>query len=172
ILLGRALPQSLALLDAEAWRGLDVSLRCGARATSIDRAARRVRLADGDEIEYDTLVLATGSRPRAFPGRVQPGAELLELRTLDDAERLRRRLVPGRHLAIIGAGFIGMELAASARELAVEVTLIEAESRPLARLLPGAFAERLVAMHRARGVKVHLDARVASIEPHRVLLAG
>jgi 3-phenylpropionate/trans-cinnamate dioxygenase ferredoxin reductase component len=102
---------------------------------------------------------------------VAPGTELLQLRSLADAERLRARLVPGRSLAVIGAGFIGMELAASARQLGVEVSLVEAAARPLARLLPAALAAWLVALHRARGVTVHLGVAVDTIAPGRVMLA-
>jgi NADPH-dependent 2,4-dienoyl-CoA reductase/sulfur reductase-like enzyme len=171
ILLGRVLPESLRLLSDEGWHAAGVKLCRAATATSIDRAARQVWLDNGDAVEYDTLVLATGARAKPFPGHVQAATELFQLRTLEDAERLRPRLVKGRHLAVVGAGFIGMELAASARLLGVEVTLIEASPLPLARLLPSAFAERLVALHRRQGVTVLLDAPVASLAPGRILLA-
>jgi 3-phenylpropionate/trans-cinnamate dioxygenase ferredoxin reductase component len=171
ILLGRAQPDALLLLSEEKWSALDVVLRCNARVAAIDRAAGSVRLEDGARIGYDILVLATGARPRAFPGRVEGGAEMLQLRNLRDAECLRARLVPRRTLAVIGAGFIGMELAASARQLGVEVALIEAAPRPLARVLPTVVAGWFVAMHRAQGVTVHLGCAVERVAPGRVLLA-
>lgn len=171
VLLGSAPASALFLQGEEKWRALDVTLRQGVRVTAIDRAARTVQLADGERVAYDTLVLATGARARAFPGRVEAGAELLQLRSLEDAERLRARLKPGSRLAVIGAGFIGMEVAATARRLGVAVTLVEAAARPLARLLPAAVADWLVASHRTNGVTVHLGCPVAAVAPGRLLLA-
>lgn len=171
ILLGRASPESLSLLKEAAWQALDVDLRCGASVSAIHPATRTVSLDDGSEIDYDVLVCATGARARSFPGAVQSGTELLQLRNLADAQRLKPRLAPGQRIGIIGAGFIGMELASSARQLGADVVLIEGAVRPLARLLPAAFAAELVEIHRARGVEVVLDASVASLSPGRILLA-
>lgn len=172
VLTGSATAGSLQLLPSEQWRALAVELRLNAQAEAIDRAARTVRLASGERIGYDALVLATGARPRPFPGRVEPGAGFFYLRSLQDAERLRGRLTPGTRVAVIGAGFIGMELAASARKLGLEVTLVEAAERPLARLLPASVADWLVGRHRANGVAVHLATAVEALAPGRVLLAG
>lgn len=173
VLLGRADPASLQLMQQEeGWRDIGVELRCAARAAGIDRAARRVCMDDGTALDYEHLVLATGARPRAFPGPVEPGTELLYLRTVDDALRLAPRLAPGRRLGIVGAGFIGLELAATARTLGAEVTLVEAAPRPLARLLPAAFALEQIELHRARGVQVLLGQAVERIAPGRIDLAG
>ena len=171
VLLGRAEPASLLLMQEEGWRQLGVELRRSARAVAIEREARRVRLDGGSALDYDHLVLATGARPRVFPGPVEPGTELLYLRTVDDALRLAPRLSPGQRVGIVGAGFIGLELAATARALGAEVTLVEAAPRPLARLLPAAFAFEQIELHRARGVQVLLGQAVERIAPGRIHLA-
>lgn len=169
LLLGRIQAESLQLLSPDKWQVLGVELRCGVRVNEIDREANAVLLDDGTRLGYDALVLATGARPRPYPKQVDTGTELLQLRDLRDTARLRPRLQPGHRLAVIGAGFIGMELAASARELGADVTLIEAARRPLARILPAGVADWLVDLHRARGVTVHLDCHVQHAIPGQLL---
>ena len=170
VLLGRADSSSLLLMANDSWRELDVELRCSNRVKQIDRDAHRVILADDSELRFDVLVLATGARPRAYPGTVEAGTELLYLRTIDDALRLAPRLMQGQHVAIIGAGFIGLEVASTARALGADVTLVEAAPRLLARLLPAAFALEQLAVHRAHGVEVLLDRSVERIAPGRIYL--
>lgn len=172
ILLGTASAQSLQLFDEAGWAALGVDLRCATQVASIRRDRHEVVLGDGVVMPYDALVLATGARARAFTGPVEAGAALHGLRTIEDALCLRAALAPGRRLAVIGAGFIGLELAASARRLGVEVVLIESAARPLARLLPPLAADWLMAMHAAHGVGFRLGAQVESVGPHDVRLRG
>ncbi len=163
VLTGRMAPEAVHLCPPERWAALDVGLRLGVRAVSIDRAARRVLLSDGASLDYDALVIATGVRPRRLgvPGADHPRVHML--RTLADADRLRRNLAPGSRLVAIGAGFIGLEVAASARALGAEVTVIELAPRPLARLLPGHFADWLAAQHRASSVEIRCGCAVTAI---------
>ena len=132
----------------------DVELLLGRRAARLDVAARLVTLEDGEQLGYDDLIVATGAHPRRLPmfaGR--PNVHVL--RTLADAEAIRAALVPGVRLAIVGAGFVGQEVAATARGLGAEVTLIEAAEVPLGVLGPrlgGWFAD----LHRSEGVRVEL----------------
>jgi NADPH-dependent 2,4-dienoyl-CoA reductase/sulfur reductase-like enzyme len=141
----------------------DVELLLGRRAARLDVAARRVTLEDGDQLGYDDLIVATGARPRRLPmfaGR--PNVHVL--RTLEDAEGVRAALAPGARLAIVGAGFVGQEVAATARGLGAEVTLIEAADVPLAVLGPrlgGWFAD----LHRSEGVRVELGVSVGEALP-------
>jgi 3-phenylpropionate/trans-cinnamate dioxygenase ferredoxin reductase subunit len=102
----------------------DITLRLGVTATAIDRAGRSVAFSDGTTETYDALILATGSvaRKLAIPGADRPGP--IELRTLEDAERLKAVLGPGKRLAVVGGGYVGLEAAASARALGAEVVVI------------------------------------------------
>ena len=140
-----------------------IALRLGVRVTAIDRAARRVALSDGTTLPYDRLILATGRRARRLP---IPGADLagvLELRTLADGERLRAALGPGRRLAVIGGGYVGLEAAATARELGAEVIVIEREARVLARVACDVLSGFFQDYHRARGVRFELATGVSAI---------
>ena len=142
----------------------DVELLLGRRATRLDVAARRVTLEDGAELGYDELIIATGSRPRRLPmfaGR--PNVHVL--RTLEDADDLRAALAPGARLAIIGAGFVGQEVAATARGLGVEVTLIEAAEVPLAHVLGPRLGGWFADLHRSEGVAVELGVSVTDARP-------
>jgi 3-phenylpropionate/trans-cinnamate dioxygenase ferredoxin reductase subunit len=147
-----------------------VELRLGQRAVRIDRAARQVVLQapDGgaeDRLAYDHLVLATGSRARHLPGVPEDLPNLHTLRNFDDAVRLRSALSQAQRLMVIGGGFIGLELAASARALGKAVTLIEAAPRLLARAVSPAISRHLLDHHRAAGVDVRLGSA-----PQRVVV--
>lgn len=136
----------------------------GVRATRIDAAAHRLRLADGRVLPYSKLLIATGAGPRLLP---TPGAgpdNVLYLRSFADALRLRERLRPGSRLTIIGGGFIGLEIAASARERGCSVTLIEMAPRILMRGVPREVADRVQARHEAAGVRFRLGIAIARIE--------
>jgi 3-phenylpropionate/trans-cinnamate dioxygenase ferredoxin reductase component len=170
LLLGRVTPESLFLLSRDAWHDLGVELRLGVRVTGIEPAGQRLGLADGGTVEYDRLVLATGARARTFPVVPDPTARLHYLRTMDDALQLRRGLLAGQRLTVIGAGFIGLELAASATQLGVKVTLVESANRPLARLLPPGFAHWMAGLHAAHGVDIRLNRAVVRIGPGRLWL--
>ncbi len=150
-------------LRAEAfYRNEKIDLRLGARATRIDRAARRVELADGSAIEYDHLILATGARPRRFdiPGIGLPG--VLGLRNLADAAELKDRLAPGLKLVVIGAGFIGLEVAATAAKLGADVTVVEI-ARPMGRAVSPILSDFYAEAHRAFGARLCLGVGVTAI---------
>jgi 3-phenylpropionate/trans-cinnamate dioxygenase ferredoxin reductase subunit len=142
----------------------DVELLLGRRAARLDVARRRVTLEDGAELAYDDLIIATGARPRRLPmfaGRPNVHA----LRTLADTDGLRSALLPGARLAIVGAGFIGQEVAATARSLGVEVTMIEAATVPLAHVLGERLGGWFADLHRAEGVRLELGVSVAEVRP-------
>ncbi len=140
---------------------LGVEWRLGYRAVSMDTATRSITLDDGGEIAYDGAVIATGARPRRLPGTDPARAGLAELRTLDDARSLRTALDDGpSRVAVCGAGFIGAEVAASARERGIDVTLIDAAAAPLDRVLDHAAGMAVADLHRSHGVDVRLGTGV------------
>lgn len=136
----------------------------------IDRTARCVHF-DGATIPYERLLLATGARPRLLPLPESDKPNAVTLRTLDDAARIRTALGPGKHLVVIGGGFIGLELAASARKLGSSVTVIEALPRLLTRGVPVEVAQVLYERHIAEGVSFHFGAQIARITDADVVLA-
>ena len=153
----------------------DITHRASSSAAAIDRQSRTVAFSNGAVLPYDKLLLATGSRPRRL---IQGGVTIPHvayLRTLDDALAIRERLQPGRRLLLIGAGFIGLELAASARALGAEVTVIESQPRILMRGVPEEIALTIDERHRREGVEIITAAAIASIDAGpdsaRVLLA-
>jgi 3-phenylpropionate/trans-cinnamate dioxygenase ferredoxin reductase subunit len=137
-----------------------VELRLGARATSIDTAAHVVALADGDDLRYDTLVLATGMRARRLAGF--EGEKIHYLRTAADARALRADLAEAERVVVLGAGFVGCEVAASAIGLGKQVTIFEPEPTPLARVLGVKIGAAVLDIHRARGVDVRTGEFVES----------
>ncbi|WLR91531.1 NAD(P)/FAD-dependent oxidoreductase [Shinella zoogloeoides] len=141
--------------------GIDMLL--GRTVCGIDRAAKCVVLGDGTVVPYDKLLLATGARPRALPGTTH-GGRVAALRSHDDATRIRAHLVEGSHVAILGGGFIGLELAASARKLGATVTLVEGLPRVLSRGVPAEIAEIVAHRHAAEGVEILCGAKIASVE--------
>jgi NADPH-dependent 2,4-dienoyl-CoA reductase/sulfur reductase-like enzyme len=145
---------------------LDLDLRLGAAATGLDLPARTVHLADGGEVRFATLVVATGVRPRRLPGQ---GAHVL--RSLDDALRLRGRLGPGRRLVVVGAGFLGAEAAAVARSLGCAVTMLEPAPVPLAHAIGAEIGELLSQAHREHGVDLRTGVTVAAVGDDGVRLA-
>jgi 3-phenylpropionate/trans-cinnamate dioxygenase ferredoxin reductase component len=154
---------------------LEAEWRLGVSAFSLDRDRRRVVLSDGDELAYDRLILATGSRPRRWPG---PGGELEGvhmLRTIDDSLALRAAFERRPRIAIVGAGFIGCEVAQTARKAGLDVTLIDVAETPMPPLgaeLGGWCAD----LHRSHGVDLRLGTGVAALVGDRrveaVELAG
>lgn len=149
----------------------DIALRTGVTATAIDAAARTVTFADGAVESYDALILATGSTARklTIPGADRP--DLLELRTLADAERLKAALGPGRRLAVVGGGYVGLEAAASARALGAEAVVIERMDRVLARVASETLSEFFTAYHRAQGVGILTSVEAVAFEDGGVRLA-
>ena len=131
-------------------------------------------LSDGERVAFDSLIIATGATPRTLPNTPDL-AGIYTLRTIDDSMRIRAELAQGPRVAVVGAGFIGAEVAAVARSAGLEVTLIEALPAPLAQAAGVEVGEACAAMHRSHGVDVRCDARVAGFEGservERVLLA-
>ncbi len=156
-------PDRIVLTPDERFDALELDLRLGRRATALDPSARELRLDDGERIRFDGLLIATGARARSLPG-VEPRAGLHLLRTLDDCLALRSELSRGPRVAVVGAGFIGAEVAASCRSLDLEVTMIESLPVPLARALPGPIGAALAAVHRDHGVDLRLGVGVDAIE--------
>jgi 3-phenylpropionate/trans-cinnamate dioxygenase ferredoxin reductase subunit len=150
-------------LRAEAFfRDHRIDLRRGVRAIGIDRASRRVETSDGAAIGYRHLILATGARQRRLdaPGVALPG--VFALRSIADATALRERIGPGRKLVIIGAGFIGLEIAATATSLGAEVTVVEI-ARPMGRALSQIMSDFFLKSHLAFGARIRLGLGVAAI---------
>lgn len=140
-----------------------VSLELERRVEEVELASRRVRLDDGRAVAYDRLLLATGSRVRRLG---IPGADLAGvhyLRTIDDAEAILADLKPGARVVLVGAGYIGLEVAASARGRGHEVTVLEAADRAMARTVGNEVAVFYDACHRSAGVAIHYGAAVAAL---------
>lgn len=161
---GEATAESLALRPASFYPDASIDLRLQTRVTGIDRAAKAVTLSDESTLTYDFLILALGARARRLP---LDGADLngvLELRSAADADRLKAALRPGARMAVIGGGYIGLEAAASARALGADVTIVERESRVLARVACPMLSEFFQNFHRAQGVVIEVDAKVAGLD--------
>ncbi|MBZ9676685.1 NAD(P)/FAD-dependent oxidoreductase [Mesorhizobium sp. ES1-1] len=145
------------------------------QAVAVDRMAHEVRLSDGSVLAYDKLLLATGSTPRRLP-IPGLGPRCVTLRSFADALAIRPHLRAGSHIAIVGGGFIGLELAAAARKLSAAVTVIEAQPRILMRGVPAEIAEIIQDTHIGRGVEILCGEGIASIADDgkavRVTLAG
>lgn len=164
-LMGEADTNDLFLRDPAMYVRENIDVLLGETVQSIDRTARTVTLGSGARLRYSTLVLATGGRPRRLPVAEIEGARNLHyLRTLEDAKGLRAALRPGARLAIVGGGYIGLEIAAVARQHGVEVTLIEAQSRLLARVTSEPMSRYFARLHRDRGVDVRVDASIHRFE--------
>ncbi len=163
LLRGDREPEGIALTKPEAFEALDLDLRLGVRAEALEPAERQLVLADGERIDYDGAVIATGARARALPGAPDlAGIHLL--RSLDDALAIRETLEQGPRVAVVGAGFIGAEVAATCRQRGLDVTMIEALATPMARVLNAQVGNVCAAVHRDAGVDVRLGVGVDAIE--------
>lgn len=141
-----------------------IELRLGCTATRIDLAARRVDIENGAAENFDALVVATGARPRRLP---VPGADLagvLVLRTLADVDLLRPLVVQGARIVVVGAGYIGLETAAVARQLGAEVTVLEAAPQVLGRVAGPEIAAFYTDVHRKAGVDIRLGVKLEGFE--------
>jgi NADPH-dependent 2,4-dienoyl-CoA reductase/sulfur reductase-like enzyme len=175
ILDGKWTPEQAFLRKDAAYEKLDVVWKLGQRAASLDLHARAVILEDGESIAFNGLVIATGATPRRLPGIADlEGVHVL--RTLDDAMAIRAQLENGPRVCVVGAGFIGAEVAAACRARGLDVTVVEALAAPLAQLLPPELASACVELHRDHGVDMRCGATVVGFEGHRrveaVRLAG
>jgi 3-phenylpropionate/trans-cinnamate dioxygenase ferredoxin reductase component len=152
--------ESLLLRKPGFWDDRRIELRLGRRVVSVDETACVARTSRGEELPFDHLVVATGARPRRLP--LESPAGVHELRTLADARALREDLVPGARLVVVGGGFIGAEVASTARSLGVEVTIVEAAPAPVARVLGNSVGRMLAERWRAHGVDVRLATGLVS----------
>lgn len=154
--------------------GDEVDWRLGVGARSLDRAARKVHLTDGTVLAYDTLLIATGTRARPWIHRDEGSLpNVFTVRGRDDAAALRAALVAKpRRVAVIGAGFIGCEVAAVCRELGLPVCLIDSSPTPLGRVIGAAIGGLIGAVHQGWGVEMHLGIEVAHLEQAGGRLSG
>ena len=162
-LAGKTDAQGLLLRPASFLDEHRIALRTGLHAERIDRQDRRLHLSDGTRLGYDHLVLATGSRNRALP---VPGADqdgVYQLRSLEDADRLRAVMGTARRVVVIGAGFIGLEFAAVCAGKGLDVTVIEAAGRVMARAVSPETSAWFKAAHERSGLRFELDAGVVAI---------
>ena len=168
---GEGRPDSLMFRPDKFYRDQNIEL-ISDRAASIDRAARRLLLASGSSLDYGHLVLATGARNRLLD---LPNATLKDvryLRILDESEALRQRIGSAKGVVVIGAGFIGLEFAATARAKGLEVDVIELGTRVMARAVTAEISEYFQARHTAAGIRIHLGVQATSIESDGANIAG
>jgi anthranilate 1,2-dioxygenase ferredoxin reductase component len=146
------------------YREQRIELKLGAAAVRIDRAQKQVELADGARVAYDKLLLTTGCRFRRLPEHFET-VPIRYLRSLGDADALRAAITPGCAIVMIGGGFIGLEIAASARKLGATMTVLEAAPRLLTRAMPAVIGDFTRRLHEAHGVRFEFDARLTAIAP-------
>ncbi|MET9607563.1 FAD-dependent oxidoreductase [Streptomyces sp. NPDC006512] len=163
VLLGKAAADHTALPRR---RDIGAEWRLGVPANGLDMAERRVRLADGEEVEYDRLLIATGVRARPWPNAEEGALDgVFVLRTRDDAVGLERALAAGpRRVLVIGAGFTGSEIASACRERGLPVTVAERGAAPLVGALGGVIGEVAAEMHRENGVDLRTGVMVTALE--------
>ncbi len=172
LLSGEWEPDRIHLRHPDAFDDLDVEWRLGSAASALALATRELTLADGSVLGFDGLVIATGARPRRLAGQ-DAFDHVHELRTLDDSLRLRDEIAPGgRRVVVIGAGFIGLEAAATAKTLGNEVVVLEGASAPLIRGLGAEMGEVIADLHRAHGVEVRCGVLIEGLTAEGVQLVG
>lgn len=168
---GEADLEALLLRPLSFYAEQNIDFRPSMVAVAVDPAARTVAFHDGSSETYDILVLATGSTARKLPVPGGDHPDLLELRTMKDAERLKAVLGPGKRLAVVGGGYVGLEAAASARALGAEAVVIERAPRVLARVASETLSAFFTAQHRAHGVEILTNAEVVAVARDGVSLA-
>ena len=163
VLTGAQTPDACRLVDPNFYEEHGIVVRTGARALGLDPAAHSLTLESGETLRYDQLLLCTGGRYRrlSIAGEDLPGVHYL--RTLDDALRIRQALSGEYPIVVIGGGFIGLEVAASARACGCEVVVVEAAPRLMARVVPRDLADEVARVHRDRGVTLMTDTRPVRI---------
>lgn len=161
---GKSAYEKLLLRPKNFWREQKIDLELGVTVDSIDRETHTVSLRDGRTFTYDTLALATGTRARtpSLPGIDLPGAHTL--RRIDDVKRLRPALDAAKRIAIVGGGYIGLEVAAVARSEGRDVVVVEAEERVMKRVTSAEVSAFYEALHRGRGVEIRTGCRIEAIE--------
>lgn len=156
--------ERIALRQPDAFESLGLETRLGVPAAGLDTAARSVVLADGTDVPYDGVILATGSQPKRLPG-TDGNPHVHVLRSLDDAIALRAVIErPGAHVVIIGAGFIGLEVAATARRAGATVVVLEGADAPLIRGVGAELGTALASFHGDEGVEIRTSVAVAAVD--------
>jgi 3-phenylpropionate/trans-cinnamate dioxygenase ferredoxin reductase subunit len=168
---GEGRPDSLMFRPDKFYRDQNIEL-IGDHAAFVDRAAGRLLLASGAFLDYGHLVLATGARNRLLDLPNANLADVRYLRILDESEALRQRIGSARHVVVIGAGFIGLEFAATARAKGLEVDVVELGTRVMARAVTAEISEYFQARHTAAGIRIHLGVQATSIESNGADVAG
>lgn len=162
-LAGETERERLLLRPSQFYESRSVHVRLGRRVEDISRREQRLRLDDGSTLPFDALLLATGSRPRSLS---VPGVDLdgvHSLRSIADAEQMRAAMLPGRRMVIIGGGYIGLEAAATARKLGLEVTVLEMADRVMSRVVCAPVSAFYEAEHARRGVRIICNSRVSAL---------
>jgi 3-phenylpropionate/trans-cinnamate dioxygenase ferredoxin reductase component len=168
---GEGRPDSLMFRPDKFYRDQNIEL-LGDRVVSIDRSARRLSLASGSSLDYGHLVLATGARNRLLD---IPNASLEDvryLRILDESEALRQRISSGQRVVVVGAGFIGLEFAATARAKGLEVDVVELGPRVMARAVTAEISAFFQERHAASGIRIHFGVQATGIEADGVAVTG
>lgn len=159
---GESTPENIQLTTEEELRAQNVTIRFGTRATALDPATKTVELDSGETLSYDTLVIATGAHARRTPWASVTGVHVL--RTRADSDRLREELVPGRRLAVVGAGFIGAEAAATSLAAGLDVTIIEPLEAPMGRAMNPQVGAIFAEKHRREGIDFQFGLSVENVE--------
>ncbi|ETR76227.1 ferredoxin reductase [Afipia sp. P52-10] len=171
LLKGEATEASLLLRPAKFYADQNITVRLGTRAVGIDRQQRTVTLENGEALAYSHLIVATGAGARRM-SHIQDIEGVLYLRTSADAERIRQTLQPGATLVVVGGGYVGLEVAATARRLGLNVVVIEREPRLLARVASQPFAKFIESYFRTQGVQIELGCTIESFESHDGKMTG
>lgn len=164
-------PDSLVFRPDKFYRDQNIELIAD-RAALVDRAARRVLLASGSSLDYEHLVLATGARSRLLDIPNANLADISYLRTLSESEALRQRIASTQRAVVIGAGFIGLEFAATARTRGLEVDVIELGTRVMARAVTAEISNYFQERHNTAGIRIHLGVQVTGIESDGIHVTG
>lgn len=173
-LLQHVAPHNLTLRSAAVLASRCISTHLGDPAVSVDPNRGEVVLDSGLRLRFDHLILAAGARPRPLPIPEQPGAAngVLPLRSVRDAETLRRALDDSSEIIVAGGGFIGMEVAAAVRALGRRVTVVEGLGRPMARAVSSEVSRHLMAVHRSHGVRFAMGRRISAVKLDRDTVVG
>jgi 3-phenylpropionate/trans-cinnamate dioxygenase ferredoxin reductase component len=171
-LVGKSSRETAYVHTARWYAEQQVDLRLGVPVTAVDAVAHVVALADGSRVGYSKLLLSTGSSPRRLP---VPGAEVggvFYLRNLDDSDRIKEVLSTASRIAVVGGGWIGLEIAAAARAADVDVTVLEGAELPLLRVLGREVAQTFAELHRRHGVDLRCSVQVAEVTEHGGAASG
>ncbi|NVJ96748.1 MAG: FAD-dependent oxidoreductase [Alphaproteobacteria bacterium] len=156
--------ERLPILREQAYEGANIALKLGVRATSVDRLAKTVSLADGETLAYDKLILAVGGRARRLDCKGSDLAGIHYVRTMADTDAMRGEFEHAKRLVIVGGGYIGLEIASVARKAGKQVTILEAADRILGRVVAPEVSAFYTHLHIEEGVEIHTDKLVTEIE--------